>query len=160
MAINWTMSQAVKTIREGKDLKGIIDITRRFPLFALAVAKGENGMVHLLESFPNWMTARKAESVLKSEDTENESEEEIKEEEEEVVPTPKVDLKSKKEEKGKEKGKKVVEPEPEEEEEETIDYRKLSEDELKKLCKMKKIKFAKDAKKKVLIKLFSVNNLK
>lgn len=86
MATNWTLSQALAKITEGKDKAAIQDIGRRFPLTAVALAEiGQNaGAVKIIGAVPSHITARKIESVLKdgveqdpdvdTEDTEDEEE--------------------------------------------------------------------------------------
>ena len=86
MATNWTLSQALAKITEGKDKAAIQDIGRRFPLTAVALAEiGQNvGAAKIIGAVPSYITTRKIESVLKDgveqdsdadvEDTEDEEE--------------------------------------------------------------------------------------
>ena len=36
MAKSWTAAEAIVVIREGKDMEAIYDISKRFPMFAMA----------------------------------------------------------------------------------------------------------------------------
>lgn len=63
MAINWTAAEAVKVLREGKDKDAIVDIGKRFPLFAIA-AQSEKGLLDMILSLPENMSARKLNGLL------------------------------------------------------------------------------------------------
>lgn len=132
MAKNWKVAEAVNAIRNG-DKDAIVDIGRRFPLFAVNAATVNDGAMGLIEAIPEFITVRKMESVLKKgvDDSEVESEEdEIDEEEEEVKPK-----KEKKEEKvAKKKAKKA-----EEEEEEEVKPKKKKAKKAEKPSKKKKV---------------------
>lgn len=83
MAKNWKVGEAVKAIKEGNK-EDILDIGRRFPLFANLAAQVNEAGVALLDCVPDYCTARKIESVLKDgvqESTEDENTEETTEEE-------------------------------------------------------------------------------
>ena len=77
MAKNWTAAQAIKVIRAGKNKEDIMDIGRRFPLFAVLAASNP---VEIVEALPDFISARKIEAILKgnvdtsSEDEDSESE--------------------------------------------------------------------------------------
>ena len=61
---NWTVSEAVKVIREGKDIDAIKEIVKHFPLFAVIVAsKDFDG---LAAAMPEHVTVRKIENELNS----------------------------------------------------------------------------------------------
>lgn len=61
---NWTVSEAVKVIREGKDVNAIKEIVKHFPLFAVIVAsKDFDG---LAAAMPEHVTVRKIENELNS----------------------------------------------------------------------------------------------
>lgn len=83
MAKNWKVGEAVKAIQSGNK-EDILDIGRRFPLFANLAAQVNEAGVTLLDCVPEYCSARKIESVLKGdvqESTEDEgAEEEVKEE--------------------------------------------------------------------------------
>lgn len=161
MAKNWTVAEAVAVIREGKNKEDISDIAKRFPLFAVNAAANVEGLVNLLSAMPEYLTARKIETVLKdgvqpasAEDTDEDTEEEEVVEEKPAKAAKKE--KAKKEKPAKEekpaKGKaKKAKPEPqpepededwddEEDEEETGDgLDEMSIAELKKEAKKRKI---------------------
>jgi len=131
MAKNWKASEAVLLIQEGNK-EAILDCGRRFPMFTNAVAKGNyEGLVAVIAALPDYISARKIETVLKDgvgaveDDAEVEDEEEV----EEVKPA----------KKAAKKGKKKPAPEPEEEEEE-LDEEDDEEEEVvvKKSSKKKK----------------------
>lgn len=64
MAKNWKVGEAVRAIQAGnKD--DIMDIGRRFPLFANLAAQVNEAGVAMLDCVPEYCTARKIESVLK-----------------------------------------------------------------------------------------------
>ncbi len=67
MATNWTLSQALEKITEGKDKAAIQDIGRRFPLATVALAEiGQNaGATKIIGAVPAFVTVRKIEAVLK-----------------------------------------------------------------------------------------------
>lgn len=81
MAKNWKVGEAVKAIQAGNK-EDIMDIGRRFPLFANLAAQVNEAGVAMLDCVPDYCTARKIESVLKgdvqevAEDTEDEGVEE------------------------------------------------------------------------------------
>lgn len=85
MAKNWKVGEAVKAIKAGNK-EDILDIGRRFPLFANLAAQVNEAGIALLECVPEYCSARKIESVLKDgvqESSEDEgAEEEVEEKEE------------------------------------------------------------------------------
>jgi hypothetical protein len=109
MAKTWSVSEAVKVIREGKNKADIIDITKRFPLFAVLAAANPMGII---EALPEYITARKIEAALKGVNDDEESE---NEDEEETVE------KSVKEKPAKKSKKKPVPVEDDDEESESDD---------------------------------------
>ena len=145
MAKNWTMSQAVKAILAGNK-EAIVDIGRRFPLTANAIAAmGNNeGALTIINALPDHITARKIESVLK--DGVQESEEEAEEEVVEEKPT-------KKEKAAKKPAKKA-------EEIEEVDYSEMNAMELFKLCKKRGIKAEPKKKAAEYIKLLKAADAK
>jgi hypothetical protein len=154
MATNWTAAEAIKIIIEGKDQEAIYDITRRFPLISIAVAKGD--METVASAMPSHISMRKLESMLKGEV--KEAADEDQDDEEEVEEKPAKKEKKTKEEKPAKKSKKVEEPEePEddeddEEDEDEQDYSEMSAKDLYQLCKKRKIKVEQKQKPAVYIK--------
>lgn len=70
MAKNYTFSEAVKIIAEGKDFEAITDIGRRFPVLthkvAVVAAKAGETFVELAGYMPEYLTANKVNSIIKS----------------------------------------------------------------------------------------------
>ena len=81
MARNWKVGEAVEAIKSGNK-EDILDIGRRFPLFANLAAQVNEAGVALLICVPEYCTARKIESVLKGDVQESEGTEEDAAEEE------------------------------------------------------------------------------
>ena len=73
MAKNWKVGEAVKAIKSGNK-EDILDIGRRFPLFANLAAQVNEAGVAMLECVPDYCTARKIESVLKGDVQESDDE--------------------------------------------------------------------------------------
>lgn len=73
MAKNWKVGEAVRAIKEGNK-EDILDIGRRFPLFANLAAQVNDAGVTLLDCVPEYCSARKIESVLKGDVQESEDE--------------------------------------------------------------------------------------
>lgn len=71
MAKNWKVGEAVRAIQAGNK-EDILDIGRRFPLFANLAAQVNFAGVALLDCVPDYCTARKIESVLKGDVQETE----------------------------------------------------------------------------------------
>ena len=121
MAKNWTAAQAIKVIRAGKNKEDIMDIGRRFPLFAVIAASNP---VEIVEALPDFISARKIEAILKGNvDTSSEAEDDEdseSEEDEEVESKPKKKASESKSKKkpAKEEDEDEVDDEGEEEEEE------------------------------------------
>jgi len=84
MATNWKLAEAVKAIR-ANDVEAIKDIGKRFPLFAVNAAGGVEGLLRILEAAPEYLTARKIETVLRGGDGAEEDDEDNKEEDEKPV---------------------------------------------------------------------------
>ena len=80
MAKNWKVGEAVKSIKSGNKAD-ILDIGRRFPLFANLAAQLNDAGVQLLDCIPEYVSARKLESVLKGDVQPTEEEEETEVEE-------------------------------------------------------------------------------
>ena len=154
MATNWTMAQATKEILAGNK-EAILDIGKRFPLTATAIAAmGKNeGALTIISALPEHITARKIESVLKYgvvESAEDDVEETEVAEEKPVKKAPA--KKEKAAEKKPAKKVKEVEEEDDEETEEEQDYSEMTAMELFKLCKSRKIKVEPKQKAAVYIK--------
>ena len=84
MAKNWTVGDAAKVIFEGVDVSAIMDIGKRFPLFAVACAKVDANGVKVLSAIPEYITVRKVEAILKGDvaesvDVESDENEEVAE---------------------------------------------------------------------------------
>ena len=84
MAKNWKVGEAVKAVKSGNKAD-ILDIGRRFPLFANLAAQLNDAGVQLLDCIPEYVSARKLESVLKGDvqPTEEEEATEVEEKDEE-----------------------------------------------------------------------------
>lgn len=79
MAKNYTFSEAVKIIANGTDLEAITDIGRRYPVLATKVAvvaaKAGDTFVDLMNYMPDYLTANKVNTAIKSGITPTESDE-------------------------------------------------------------------------------------
>lgn len=64
MAKNWKVGEAVQAIHTGSTEEKL-DIGRRFPLFTILAAQTNPAGAALLNTIPDYVTARKLESVLK-----------------------------------------------------------------------------------------------
>lgn len=71
MAKNYTFSEAVAIIKKGTDMESIADIGRRYPILAQKVAvvaaKAGDEFVDLMSYMPEYLTANKVNSAIKSE---------------------------------------------------------------------------------------------
>lgn len=104
MAKNYTFTEAVEIIAKGKDLEAIADLGRRYPVLVQKVAvvatKAGEAFVDLMGYMPDYLTANKVNTAIKSgiaESGSNEDEGEIDEattETEEVVEGEAVDYES------------------------------------------------------------------
>ena len=103
MAKNWKVGEAVRAIKSGNK-EDILDIGRRFPLFANLAAQVNEAGVSILDCVPDYCTARKIESVLKG-DIQEESEGDD-EGSEDKVPTKKEPVKAEKKANEKKESKK------------------------------------------------------
>ena len=98
MAKNWKVGEAVRAIKAGNK-EDILDIGRRFPLFANLAAQVNEAGVELLDCVPEYCSARKIESVLKG-DVQEAADDDREEEEapvEKKAPAKKAAAKAKKE---------------------------------------------------------------
>lgn len=147
MAKNWSMKEATKAILAGEK-DAIVDIGRRFPLTANAIAKmGNNeGAIIIINALPEHISARKIESVLKDGVQEIEDDEEVVEEVvEEKKPAKKEKVEKAKKEKKAEKPAKKAKNEEEDfmneaDDVDELNYEAMSEVELFKICKKKGLK--------------------
>lgn len=82
MAKNWKVGEAARAIQAG-NTADILDLGRRFPLFTVLVAQTNEAGMKLLDCIPDYVSARKIESVLKgdAQETEADTEDEAAEEE-------------------------------------------------------------------------------
>lgn len=128
MAKNWKVGEAVKAIQAGNK-EDILDIGRRFPLFANLAAQVNEAGVSLLECVPEYCSARKIESVLKG-DVQESTEDEAEAEEETPAKEEPKKAEKKKVSAPKKEAKKV-----EEEEDEDDSLESKSAKELFEMCK-------------------------
>ena len=70
MAKNYTFSEAVNIIAEGKDLESIADIGRRYPVLATKIAvvaaKAGDTFTDLMSFMPDYLTANKVNAAIKN----------------------------------------------------------------------------------------------
>lgn len=71
MAKNWKVGEAVRAIMAGNK-EDILDIGRRFPLFLNLASQTNEAGAKILDCVPDYVTARKIESVLKGDATTDE----------------------------------------------------------------------------------------
>lgn len=72
MARNWKLEEAIDVVRKGRHKAAIQDIGRRFPLFAQAALRGEDGLVEIIKATTTGSTGatiRKVENALRKEIT-------------------------------------------------------------------------------------------
>ena len=88
MAKNWKVGEAVRAIMSGNK-EDILDIGRRYPLFNNLASQTNEAGAKLLDCIPDYVTARKVESVLKGDaNTDSNADAEVETEEvEEKVET-------------------------------------------------------------------------
>ena len=70
MAINYNVHDAVKVIRDGKDIDAIVDICRRYPALAILANTVNEGGMKILAALPEYITARKVNKALIGDDEE------------------------------------------------------------------------------------------
>lgn len=138
MAKNWTLKEIVKAVVEGGDAykEMVADAGRRFPIsvsMVTGIIAGSNDtakefLVSLTESFPDYLTVRKVEKVLKTGVADSDDSDEDEDEEEKKP--------AKKEKKATKKSKKVEEDDDEEDED--LDDEEDDDDEEVKSKKSKK----------------------
>lgn len=149
MAKNWKVGEAVQAIQAGNK-EDILDIGRRFPLFANLAAQVNEAGVSLLNCVPDYCTARKIESVLKGDVQETEDEGT----EEEAVETPA----PKKAEKKAAPKKAAKKDEAEEDEEDDDSLESKSGKELFEMCKEAGLKVKPKQDKSVYIEALKSAN--
>ena len=150
MAKNWKVGEAVKAIKAGNK-EDILDIGRRFPLFANLAAQVNEAGVLLLECVPEYCSARKIESVLKGEVQDSTEDDVVNEEEKE---TPK-----KAEKKPAKTDKKAAKKEEEEENDNDNDsLESKSAKELFEMCKEAGLKVKPKQDKSVYIEALNAAN--
>ena len=150
MAKNWTLKEIVKAVVEGGDAykEMASDAGRRFPIsvsMVTGIIAGSNDtakefLVSLTESFPDYLTVRKIEKVLKTgvddvDDSDDDEEEEKKPAKKEKKPA----KKSKKEEDDEEEEEDDDEDDDDEEEVKPKKSKKASKKEKKSSKKSKKV---------------------
>ena len=64
MAVNYSGYDAIKTIKDGKDVEAIIDIAKRYPMLAVLANSIDESAMKMFEAFPEYITARKINSAL------------------------------------------------------------------------------------------------
>lgn len=146
MARNWKLGEAVVAIQTGSK-EDKMDIGRRFPLFSMLAAQLNEAGIEILQCVPDYVTARKIESVLKGDA--QDVEDGAPDDEQDEKPS-----KSAKEKpaKGKGKGKKAeAEEEDEDDTEDGDEYESKSAKELFDLCKEKGLKVKPKQDKSVYI---------
>lgn len=153
MATNWNMKEATKAILSG-DKEAMVDIGRRFPLAAIAIAQmGNNpGALTIINALPDHISVRKIESVLKDgvQESSDDDVEEVMPKPEEPKTSGRGKKKVEKEEPVKAKGKKASAKKNDED-----DLESMSEVELFRLCKKKGIKAAPKQDKEYYIDLLT-----
>ena len=161
MAKNWKTSEAVAAIKSGST-EDKMDIGKRFPLFSILAAQLNDAGVEFAKAVPDYVSARKIESVLKGDAQESPEDEEVESDAEPEVKEDKKPAKEVKEDKkkagkGKDKKKESEEPadedwDDEEEEVEADPYEGKSAKELYAMCMKKKLKVAPKKKAEEYIK--------
>lgn len=148
MATNYTFSEVVAIIKEGKDSAAIMDICKRFPLLAVKLAKATSGdvdaMVEVCGYIPEKVSANKVNMAVKAalgnaEESEEAEEEEVEADVPEEVEEEKPKAKRARKKAAPKKEEEAEEPDEEEDEEEADPYDGKDAVELYKLCKTRGI---------------------
>lgn len=131
---NYTLSEAVAIIAEGKDLEAITDLGKKFPFLSIKIAKlttmAKDEFVDFMSYMPEYLTIKKVNNTVKTIDETKETEsEETTEAEEQKEPK-----------KRGRKPKQKVEAVPVEETHEEEKYEEMTAPDLFKLCKSRGIK--------------------
>lgn len=153
MARNWKFGEAVRAIQSGNK-EGIMDIGRRFPLFANLAAQVNEAGMQLIDCVPEYCTARKIESVLKGDVQETEADDEVAEETPDKEPAKKEKAPAKKEKEAKKPAKAAKK----EEEAEGDDLESKSAKELFDMCKEAGLKVKPKQDKAVYIEALKAAN--
>ena len=143
MAKNWNVGEAVRAIQAGNK-EDILDIGRRFPLFANLAAQVNEAGTKMLDCVPSYCTARKIESVLKGDVQETEGDDEVVEEE--------APAKAEKKAPAKKETKKAPAKKAKDEDEDGDDLESKSAKELFDMCKEAGLKVKPKQDKAVYIK--------
>jgi hypothetical protein len=163
MAQNWTLAEATKEVLAGNK-EAILDIGKRFPLTATAIAAmGNNeGALQIINALPDHVTARKIEMALKG-DVEEKEEAETEDGAEDEAPKKKTADEKKAARAAARKAKREAakkakeaeadaEEDDEAEETEEQDYSEMTAVELYKLCKKRKLDVEARQKASVYVK--------
>lgn len=137
---NWTVAEAIATMKAGKDIEGIKEITTHFPLFALAVER--NDLAAIGAMMPEKMTVRRliqgeATATATVDDVEDDVEDEVEEIERETPAAKKATKKA--------PTKKAAKVEDDTDAADD-DYASMTKDQLIALCLKKGLKVAKHQK--------------
>lgn len=135
---NWTVAEAIATMKAGKDIEGIKEITTHFPLFALAVER--NDLAAIGAMMPEKMTVRRliqGEATATVDDVEDDVEDEVEEIEGETPAAKKATKKA--------PAKKAAKVEDDTDAADD-DYASMTKDQLIALCLKKGLKVAKHQK--------------
>lgn len=148
MATNYTFSEVVAIIKEGKDSAAIADIGKRFPLLAVKLAKATSGdvdaMVEVCGYIPAKVSANKVNMAIKAalgdaEESEETEDEEVEAEVPEEVEGEKPKTKRAGKKAATKKEEKTEESDEEDDEEEADPYDGKDAVELYKMCKSRGI---------------------
>lgn len=67
---NYTLKEAVEIIAEGKDLKAIADLGKKFPILSIKIArltaKAEKEIIDLMQYMPEYLTIKKVNNAVKT----------------------------------------------------------------------------------------------
>lgn len=67
---NYTLKEAVEIIAEGKDLKAIADLGKRFPILSIKIArltaKAEKEIIDFMQYMPEYLTIKKVNNAVKT----------------------------------------------------------------------------------------------
>lgn len=136
---NYTLSEAVAIIAEGKDLEAITDLGKKFPVLSIKIAKlttmAKDEFVDFMSYMPEYLTIKKVNNAVKTIDETKKTESEETTEEKE----PKVEEQKEQKKRGR-KPKQKVEAVPTEEPNEVEKYEEMTAPDLFKLCKSRGIK--------------------
>lgn len=136
---NYTLSEAVAIIAEGKDFEAITDLGKKFPVLSIKIAKlttmAKDEFVDFMSYMPEYLTIKKVNNAVKTTDEVKETESEETTEEKEH----KIEEQKEPKKRGR-KPKQKVEAVPVEETHEEEKYEEMTAPDLFKLCKSRGIK--------------------